>query len=114
MSFLAQLTSGMSEGEIQQFAIAYRRKRKDPQTILLMAVIGVVAVPGLHRFALGQIGMGLIYLFTWGLLLFGTITDIVRHKELTHSYDRQLATRISTNLRHSGEPFSANAGIAFG
>ena len=113
-SFLEQVTSAMADAEIQQFAIAYRRARKDPQTILLMAVIGVFAVQGLHRLYLGQVGMGLLYLFTWGLMLFGTITDIVRHKELTLNYNRELAMHIAMNLPHSRQPFSTEPGMAFG
>jgi len=88
----------MSETDVHQFVIAYRQARKDPQTILLMAVIGVVAVPGLHRFALGQVALGFLYLLTYGLLLFGTITDIIKHKELAFSYNRQVANRIASNL----------------
>lgn len=97
-SFIERLTVGMAEADLQHFAIAYRQARKDPQTILLMAVIGIVAVPGLHRFALGQVGLGFLYLLTYGLLLFGTITDIVRHKELAFTYNRQVARRIASNL----------------
>jgi hypothetical protein len=40
-SFLAQLTATMPEADVQQFAIAYRQERKDPQTIFLMATIGI-------------------------------------------------------------------------
>jgi len=97
-SFLAQLTATMSDADVQQFAIAYRTGRKDPQTVLLMAVIGMVGVPGLHRFALGQVGVGFLYLFTYGLMLIGTIVDIVQHKELTFRYNKQLARRIASNL----------------
>ena len=97
-SFLGQLTATMSEMDIQQFAIAYRTRRKDPQMVLLMAVIGMVGVPGLHRFALGQVGIGFLYLFTYGLMLIGTIADIVQHKELTFRYNKQLARRIASNL----------------
>jgi TM2 domain-containing membrane protein YozV len=100
--FVAQLTEVMSEADVQQFAISYRQVRKDPQTVLFMAVIGIVALPGLHRFALGQVGMGFLYLFTYGLLLFGTITDIVKHKELAFTYNRQEARRIAGNLLRSG------------
>lgn len=63
-----------------------------------MAVIGIVAVPGLHRFALGQLGLGFLYLLTYGLLLFGTMADIVRHKELTFTYNRRVARQIAGNL----------------
>ena len=108
-SFIERLTTGMSETDIRQFAVAYRRGRKDPQLVLLMAVIGIVAVPGLHRFALGQVGLGFLYLLTYGLLLFGTITDIIRHKELAFTYNRQVARRIASNLLR---PRSALAGQA--
>jgi hypothetical protein len=40
-SFLAQLTATMPEAGVQQFAIAYRQGRRDPQTVLLMAAIGI-------------------------------------------------------------------------
>lgn len=92
----------MSYETIQQFATGYRQVRKDPQTIRLMAIIGIVAVPGLHRFWMGHVGIGFLYLLTWGLLLIGTISDIVKYKELAFSYNRQLASRIAINLTQSG------------
>src|ERR1044072_198794 len=60
--FIERLTTGMSETDIRQFAVAYRQGRKDPQLVLLMAVIGIVAVPGLPRFALGPVVIGFLYL----------------------------------------------------
>ena len=98
-SFVSQLTATMSTPQVQQFAIAYRQQRKEPQTILVMTVVGGVAIPGLHRFWLGQVGIGLLFLCTWGLLLVGTITDIIKHKELAFSHNRQLARRIARNLQ---------------
>lgn len=97
-SFIERLTAGMSHENIQQFAAAYRQVRKDPQTLRLMAIIGIVAVPGLHRFWVGHMGIGFLYLVTWGLLLFGTITDVIRYRELAFTYNRQAARRITTNL----------------
>jgi hypothetical protein len=71
-SFIEHLAAGMSHENAPQFAAAYRQVRKDPQTLRLMAIVGIVAIPGLHRFWVGQFGVGLLYLLTWGLLLFGT------------------------------------------
>jgi TM2 domain-containing membrane protein YozV len=104
-SFIERLTAGMSHESIQQFAVAYRQVRKDPQTIRLMAIIGIVAIPGLHRFWVGQVGLGFLYLLTWGLLLFGTITDILKYRELALNYNRRVAGRIATNLIQSGKMF---------
>lgn len=97
-SFIEHLTAGMSHKTIQQFAAGYRQVRKDPQMVRLMAIIGIVAIPGLHRFWMGQTGMGLVYLLTWGLLLFGTVTDVIKYRELTFAYNRQVADRIASNL----------------
>jgi TM2 domain-containing membrane protein YozV len=100
-SFIERLTSGMSHESIQQFAVAYRQVRKDPQTLRLMAIIGIVAVPGLHRFWVGHIAIGFVYLVTWGMLLFGTITDIVKYRELAFGYNQQVARGIANNLLYS-------------
>ena len=101
-SFIKRLTAGMSHENIQQFAAAYRQVRKDPQTLRLLAIIGIVAVPGLHRFWVGHLGMGFLYLVTWGLLLLGTITDIVKYQDLAFRYNQQAARRIASTLALQG------------
>jgi hypothetical protein len=45
-SFVSQLTWAMSAPQVQQFAIAYRQRRKDSQTVLILAIIGLVAFLG--------------------------------------------------------------------
>src|ERR1041385_6336771 len=97
-SFIERLTAGMSHESIQQFAAAYRQGKKKPQTLRLMAINGIVAIPGLHRFCVGQVGIGFLYLVTWGLLLFGTIIDIIKYRELAFSYNRQVARHIAGSL----------------
>ena len=68
----------------------YRTKRKDPQTILLCCLLGLVFLAGLHRFITGQIGMGILYLFTGGLCFIGTIVDAINHKELALEYNQKM------------------------
>lgn len=97
-SFIEHLTTAMSHENMLQFVAAYRQVRKDPQTLRLLAIIGIVTIPGLHRFWVGQVGIGFLYLVTWGVLLFGTITDTVKYKELAFNYNRQMARRIASNL----------------
>ena len=97
-AFIERLTIGMSQEKILQFAAAYRQVRKDPQTIRLMAIIGIVAVPGLRRFWVGHLGIGFLYRLTLGLLLLGTITDIVKYRELAFHYNQQAARRIASTL----------------
>jgi TM2 domain-containing membrane protein YozV len=103
-TFIERLTVGMSHESIQQFAAAYRQVRKDPQTLRLMAIVGIVAIPGLHRFWVGHVGIGFLYLLTYGLLLIGTVTDIVKCRELAFSYNQQAARRIASNLVFQENP----------
>jgi TM2 domain-containing membrane protein YozV len=88
-------TKGFNDEELTHFCMIYRSKRKDPQTILLLCLLGLVCVSGIHRFVLGHIGMGILYFFTGGLCLIGTIVDAVNHKELTSEYN---ATMIAETL----------------
>lgn len=99
MVYVQGLVKDFSDNQAQQFANIYNSRRKDPQTILLTAILGFVVVAGVHRFILGQIGMGLLYLFTVGLCLIGTIVDLVNHKKL--ALDGQFECR-STG-RNDGE-----------
>ena len=98
-SHVQKLIDGMSHEQAQLFASAYRQRRKDPHTVLLTAIVGLVAIPGLQRFWLGQVGTGFLYLFTWGFLLIGTIADLVRYKTLAFNYNQGIARQIVANIK---------------
>ncbi len=84
------MTKGFSDEQLQQFVMIYRTKRKDPQTILLCCLLGLIFFAGIHRFIMGQIGMGILYLFTAGLCVIGTIVDAVNHKQLALEHNQQM------------------------
>ncbi len=98
---ISGIVNGLPENSEQSFAMAYRAQRKDETTVLLLTLVGFVVVAGVQRFFLGQIGMGLLYLFTAGLCFIGTIIDIVNHKKLTNEHNVKIANEISMNLRSS-------------
>jgi TM2 domain-containing membrane protein YozV len=85
-------TKGFSVDELEQFCIIYRSKRKDPQLILILCLLGLVGVAGIQRFFIGNIGMGILYFFTAGLCFIGTIIDAVNHKELAMEYNAKMIT----------------------
>ena len=89
--FLEQLTKSMSEEQLKTFTLFYSGKRKDPQDILLFTLLGLVVVAVVQRFVVGQIGMGLLYLFTGGLCLIGTIVDLVNYKSIAQEYNQKVA-----------------------
>ncbi|KAA0246110.1 MAG: TM2 domain-containing protein, partial [Chlorobiota bacterium] len=83
LAFLEHYFDKYNEDQAREFAMLYAGKRKDAQTVLIMTLIAFLGVSGVQRFYLGQIGMGLLYLFTGGLCLIGTILDLVNNKKLT-------------------------------
>jgi TM2 domain-containing membrane protein YozV len=88
MAYVQELIKDMNDAQAQQFAMAYMSRRKDPSNMLLFAVIGFLGIAGIQRFVINQVGMGLLFLFTGGLCLIGTI-DIVNHKTLPRIQSKQ-------------------------
>ena len=99
MVFVTNLVKDMPEQQIQQFAMMYRTRRKDPQLILLLALLGFIGIAGIHRFILNQVGMGLLYLFTGGICLIGTIIDLVNYKRLAFEYNQKQAMQLSVIVK---------------
>jgi TM2 domain-containing membrane protein YozV len=98
--FLQNFTQDLSQEQMQNFVMVYNGKRRKADHILLGCVVGFVAVGGVQRFMVGQTGMGILYLFTGGLCLIGTIIDTINHKKLTFEYNQQMA-RESMAMVHS-------------
>lgn len=99
MAFVQSLLNDMTDAQAQQFAMAYSARRKDPTNILIFALLGFVILAGVHRFVLGQIGMGILYLFTGGLCFIGTIVDLVNHKKLAFEYNSNIAQQVAVMVK---------------
>ena len=91
-------TKNFTDEELSQFCLIYRSKRKDPQLILILCLLGLVGIAGLQRFIIGHIGMGILYFFTAGIFFIGTIVDIINHKELTLEYNATMITETLSML----------------
>ncbi|SFH10403.1 TM2 domain-containing protein [Pedobacter insulae] len=89
-SYLQTATNGLSEQQLRTFLMIYSGKRKNPSDMLLFCIIGLFLLPGLQRFIIGQIGMGILYLFTIGLCFIGSIVDIINHKELAFEHNQRM------------------------
>lgn len=89
--FLQSLTRELPEERLMDFITLYNGKRRKTDQVLLGCVLGFVLVGGIQRFMVGQNGMGLLYLFTGGLCLIGTIVDTVNHKQLTFEFNQKMA-----------------------
>ena len=67
--------------------------------LILTALLGLIILAGVHRFIMGQIGMGLLYLFTAGLCLVGTIVDLVNYQKLAFEYNQKAANEVLIMVR---------------
>jgi TM2 domain-containing membrane protein YozV len=99
MVYVQNLIKDWDDEKARNFANVYRTRRKDPQVILITALLGLIVVAGVHRFLLGQIGMGLLYLFTGGLCLIGTIIDLVNHQRLAFEFNQKVAEEVATIMK---------------
>jgi TM2 domain-containing membrane protein YozV len=99
MVFVQGLIKDLNDNQAQLFANMYLSRRKDPQLILLTCLLGFVVIAGVHRFLLGQIGMGLLFLFTAGLCFIGTIVDLVNYKKLAFEYNAKQAQQIAVMVK---------------
>lgn len=89
--YLQMLTQELPEEKLMNFIALYNGKRRKTDQVLLGCVLGFVCVGGIQRFMIGQNGMGILYLFTGGLCLIGTIVDTINHKKLTFEYNQKMA-----------------------
>ncbi len=93
-AYVAGIIRNMDDDKARQFANAYRARRRDPQTILLLALVGLFGFAGIQRFIVDQIGMGILYFFTLGLCFIGTIIDMINYKKLAFEYNIVQAQQI--------------------
>jgi TM2 domain-containing membrane protein YozV len=101
MTCIQGLVKDLDNNQAQMFTNAYRARRKDPQLILLTTLLGFVGLAGVQRFILGQIGMGLLYLFTAGFCLIGTIIDLVNSRKLAFGYNVTIAQQVALMVKGS-------------
>lgn len=100
-AFIASIIRNMDDEAAQQFANVYRVRRKDPQTILLLTLVGFLGIAGIQRFIVDQIGLGILYLLTGGICLIGTIIDLVNYKSIAFEYNQKQAQQIAAMVRSS-------------
>jgi len=97
-SSVKAVLDGLDEGQQEQFATVYLNKRRDSSLILVCILAGFLGFAGLHRFITDRIGFGLLYFFTGGFLLIGTIIDLFKYKKIARKYNTQMALDTATLL----------------
>ena len=99
--FINNILRDMTDEKAQQFANIYRARRKDPQTILLLTLVGFLGIAGIQRFFVDQIGMGILYLLTAGICFIGTIVDLINYKNIAFEYNQLQAQQIWSFIKNN-------------
>lgn len=99
--YISGLIKNLDENQARQFANIYRSRRRDPQTILLVTLVGFLGFAGIQRFITDQIGLGILYFFTGGLCMIGTIIDLVNYKRIAFEYNQKEANQIMVMFKNS-------------
>ncbi len=102
LAYVNMIVSDMTDTQAQQFAMMYRSRRKDPQMILILTLVGFLGFAGIQRFVLNQIGMGILYFLTGGFCGIGTIVDLVNYRKLSSEYNQQQAYEVANLMRTMG------------
>src|SRR5690606_36740301 len=97
---LNHITAGLEESKLRTFVQIYATRRKKAQDILLFTLLRLVIIAGVQRFVLGQIAMGILYFFTGGFCLIGTIVDLINRKSMTEEYNLKMATEVLAVVRY--------------
>lgn len=98
--YISSFLKNMDDKQAQQFVNIYRTRRRDPQTILLVTLVGFLGIAGIQRFLTDQIGLGILYLLTWGICMIGTIIDLVNYKNIAFEYNQKQANQIMMMVKN--------------
>jgi TM2 domain-containing membrane protein YozV len=96
--YVQRIISEWDDEKAKTFATVYRARRKDPQMILILALLGFVGFAGIHRMVTNQVGMGILYLLTVGLCFIGTIVDLVNYQKLAFEFNRVCADEAASMM----------------
>ncbi|HTE30936.1 MAG TPA: TM2 domain-containing protein [Chryseolinea sp.] len=92
--YVQKLIGEFDDEKAKTFATVYRARRKDPQMILILALVGFLGFAGIHRMVTDQVGMGILYLLTLGFCFVGTIVDLVNYQKLALEYNLKAANEV--------------------
>ena len=93
VNIIKSYTDGFDDEKLTDFLNVYIGKRKKSETIMICTILGFFGFGGIQRFMLGQVGMGLLFLFTYGLCFIGTIMDLVNNKKLTNERNQEIISQ---------------------
>jgi TM2 domain-containing membrane protein YozV len=99
MVYVQNLMKDWDDEKARNFANVYRTRRRDPQMILIVTIVGLLGIAGIQRFVTNQIGMSVLYFFTLGLCYIGTIVDLINYQKIAFEYNQKMANEVASIIR---------------
>ncbi len=94
---IAQNSRGMYEQKKLVFITEYNgSKKSDTINFLLVFFLGFL---GIHKFYLGNAGMGVLYFLTFGIFGFGSLYDLFTYKAAVFHHNKDLASKIASKYQ---------------
>ena len=112
MLYIQNIAINLKSEQLIDFAMVYNSRRRDPQTVLLTSLVCFVGIAGVQRLYLGHMGMGFLYLFTFGLCGLGSLYDLFTYKSLAFERNMQIANEVMMQFGVSSASFGQNRGEA--
>ena len=91
MMMIRSITKDLSDEEIRHFYTMYASRRREPQQLLIMTLLGFIGVAGIQRFVIGETVMGILYFLTLGFCGVGTIIDLINNDKLAAGHNQRQA-----------------------
>ena len=99
LKYVRNIIEDLDNKKASEFADAYRRKRRNANSIFLLILLGFIGIAGIHRFRLGQFGTGLLYLLTLGFAFVGTLYDLLTYEKAVFEHNKFAALRVDMTVR---------------
>jgi TM2 domain-containing membrane protein YozV len=87
---LEELKRGLTDSERMELDMQIRTQLKDTGTMAAIACLGFIGIAGIHRFMMGKIATGIVWLVTVGICWIGTIIDLINMGSMVREYNHQV------------------------
>ena len=100
---LMTIMAPMRNEQAFRFSSIYNTQRRNYTLVLVLCLLGFLPTPigGIHRFAMNDIGMGILCILTGGLCLIGTIMDLINLKSMVDEYNIKVAQSVKYRMDNS-------------
>lgn len=82
--------------------------KKSVGTAYLLWAFSAFGVLGFHRFYLGKVGTGFLWIITGGLAFVGAIVDLFRIPKMVHDYNNPSQPGININIENKPTNINTN------